>query len=293
MNVGRPLALFSLFLGLAFSASALAFPPNALLDGQGNAITSLEESLRSVRPGSVVIIGENHGVTPHQQQQLMVMNELRRQGLKVSVGLEFISHPSQQALDDYRAGLIDEETFLRQVDWQNPSFDFYRPQALFPLANEGSTSLGLNVPRGVTSQIAKKGLASLTLDQLKLLPPDFTLGRASYRERFLSQMPHLPSPEAQERYFVAQSAWDDTMAWIASQFILTHPDQVLVIVVGDFHVQYGGGLPDRLRARGVSEILTFSQVQIQGLSPEEINEQTQASAVYGPRADYIWLSEGE
>jgi uncharacterized iron-regulated protein len=73
-----------------------------------------------------------------------------------------------------------------------------------------------------------------------------------------------------------------------------HPDQVLVIIVGEFHVQYGGGTPDRLKARWPeARIMTLSQVWTEGMSPEEIQAELQPSSQEGPRADYIWLSSPE
>lgn len=279
-----------LFVSLVLSIHGYA-QTTGILEGSTLTPTTLEQAVSKVTPGSIVVIGENHGFKEHQRQQVTVMSALRAQGLKVSVGMEFFTYTHQALVDSYRAGSLSEADFLREIQWGSLSYDFYRAQALFPSLTEGAQTLALNAPRTLTGKVSKTGFSSLTPEELSLLPPNFTLGRGSYKQRFLGMMPHLPSPEAGERYFTAQSIWDDTMAWKAAEFISTHPDQVLVIVVGEFHVQYGGGLPDRLRQRSPqAAILTFSQVNTEGLSADELQNEIAPSQSEGPRADYLWLA---
>jgi uncharacterized iron-regulated protein len=251
----------------------------------------LVEAFQNIPQGSIVVLGENHGYAVHQAQHIAVLDTLRALGHKVSVGLEFFTYTEQNLVNDYRAGRLSEVDFLSAIKWGSPSYSFYRSQALFPNLADGSMTWALNAPRALTSKVAKTGLGSLTPAESALLPPNFSLGRDSYRERFLAMMPHLPSPEAGERYFAAQSIWDDTMAWRAQEFISQHPGQTLVIVVGEFHVQYGGGLPDRLRARlPNTRIVTLSQFNTYGLTEAEILNETRPSYDYGPRADLVWLA---
>ena len=63
-----------------------------------------------------------------------------------------------------------------------------------------------------------------------------------------------------------------------------------MIVVGDFHAQYGGGLPDRLRARGVQSVTVLSQIEAAGLTESELHDEAGPSTSYGPRADGVWIS---
>lgn len=276
------LALGTLFYGcLAFSQ---------LFDGRNAQESSLEALLERVQPGHIVILGENHGLQAHRDQHMQVLDGLRARGLKVSVGMEFVNYTDQGLLDQYRQGEISEERFLADLKWAGFSFDFYRDQILFPNLDLNETTLGLNIPRQITSKISRQGLASLDLYERGLLPADFAVGRDSYRQRFmLVAGHHCKSPE---NCFTAQCAWDDTMAWKATDFVKSNPDQVLVIVVGEFHVQYGGGLPDRIRARMPrAQLLTVSQVNGEGMLDEEKQDQLEHSLVDGPRADFVWISQ--
>jgi uncharacterized iron-regulated protein len=80
------------------------------------------------------------------------------------------------------------------------------------------------------------------------------------------------------------------MAYNAVQFLAAHPEQVLMILVGDFHAQYFGGLPDRLRARGIRSLVVVSQLSSEGLSPEELQAELQPHPRWGARGDYLWVT---
>lgn len=282
---------FGLFFSSMLILACAHAQTSGILRGSDLQPVELSDGLSQVTPGSVVIIGENHGFKEHQEQQVAVMQALRDMGLKVSVGMEFFTYTHQPLVDAYRAETLGEADFLEAISWGSPSFEFYRQQALFPNLAEGSETRALNAPRSLTGKVSKGGLEALTHEDWELMPPQFAAGRDSYKRRFLSMMPHLPNPAAGERYFLAQSIWDDTMAWQAVDFLRSHQDQVLVIVVGDFHVQFGGGLPDRIKTRAPElPVWTVSQVNTWGMTEEELAIEIAPSESEGPRADLLWLA---
>jgi len=262
---------------------------------------SMDQMIESIQPGTILIIGEYHGQKTIHDQQMSILYALRSKGFKVSVGLEFLNYTDQDLIQQYRSGLLSEVDFKSAVKWAGFDFGLYSPQLLFPQSADGEFGLGLNMPRSVTQTVSKNGLTSLTQDQLNLMPPQFTLGRDTYRERFINLMSdgHIPANKL-ENYFAAQSIWDDTMAWQIVEFVKNHQDHVFVVIVGEFHVQYGGGLPDRIAGRLLNlsqsdirltnvKIKTISQVWTQDLNQDEIRKELQPSEKYGPRADFISL----
>lgn len=261
-----------------------------IYEGRSLQTVSLENSTADVQPGSIMILGESHGLAAHRDQHLQVLQQLRAQGLKVSVGLEFINYTDQLSVDLYRSGELSDEQFLSAIKWTGFGFEFYKHQLIFPDVHNGEFSLGLNLSRTITSKISKNGLASLDEADLALLPPNFEVGRDSYKVRFMAAAgAHCKVPE---NCFAAQSAWDDTMAWTAVKFLKAHPEQVLVIVVGEFHAQYGGGLKDRILKRWPeARVKVMSQIWGEGLTEEEIQQELQPSEIEGPRADFIWVSK--
>ena len=276
------------FLGLSCAAFADSTGEGKLFRGPGLQPIELNQALESVKPGDIVVIGEVHGTVSSQSEQMAILQSLRAKGLQVSVGMEFLEYPQQNRIDQFRAGALSETDFLKAINWGSLPFPLYREQMLFPRSELNETTRALNAPRNITGKVAKGGLDSLTESERALLPPGLTRGNDQYFERFKKNIGHLPNPEAADRYFWAQSIWDETMAWQAIDQQSLHPDQVLVIIVGEFHVQYGGGLPARLRARGAQQVLTFSEVDITGLSPEERDQALQPDPVDGVRADFIW-----
>jgi uncharacterized iron-regulated protein len=286
----KSLKLYVIFaFGLIFGFSATS---NAqIYRGDTQAQSNLQDLIGSVKPGSVLVIGEMHGLQPVRDQQIEILTELRAQGHKVSTGMEFFNYTDQVFVDQYRLGEIDEATFLKAINWSGYDFGLYKDQLLY-----GEFGLGLNLTRDVTKVISKQGVGGLSADQASLLPPDFTIGRDSYRQRFFQAMGHPVPVASLENYFVAQSAWDDTMAWQTALFKKKHPDQTFVIIVGEFHVQFGGGLPERLKVRFAAEgipvdMITVSQIYTEGMTEQEIRDSLQPSVDEGARANFIWLSK--
>lgn len=264
---------------LSFLPISVAYA--SFYSGQGQP-SSLEVMVESIPNGAVLVIGEVHGQAPVQDQQMQILQALRDRGLKVHVAMEFFNWPFQELVNQYRLGNLSEPDFLQQIGWgKGFSFDYYRSQALWPRSSQGEQCLAINAPSSLTRKVSRMGLASLTDEDKALLPPQFQLGNQSYFERFKLAIGH-GTPEQMENYFAAQSIWDDTMAFRAVQTPAS--DAVTVIIVGEFHVQYGGGLPDRLRQRTNRPVVTLSQVdssqEPSGYLPDH---------KYGPRADYIWM----
>lgn len=284
--------------GLAVSVVVAAVAPllawgaeAALYDGRSGGPVTLEEALQRVRPGQVVIVTEEHDIRRHHDNQLAVLQVLLRRGLRISTGMEFLEYPDQIWVDRYAAGRMAEAEFLRAVRWGGYPFEWYRPLVLFP-RSAGGRALALNAPSFLSRALAQRGVEGLTGEERSWLPPGFQLGNALYFERFaLDVRQHGDlSEEMVRRFFAAQSAWDDTMAWQSVEYLRAHPEQVLVIVVGDFHASYGGGLPDRLRARGAGPVLVISQVSADGLTAEDVARVVAPDPHHGARADVVWVT---
>lgn len=281
------LSMIQLFL-LCMTTIACAHSQIWNAQGVPSDYQSLSESLKT---HSVIIMGENHGLKTHQSQHLEILKTLREQGRPVHVGLEFFSFPFQNQVDSYRLGQLPEADFLKAIDWGAIPFELYKPQAVFPDYSIGERTWALNAPRSLTGEISKIGVDQLSPDLKSLMPPGFALGRDSYRTRFLKVMgDHIKDPQKVQFFFEAQSTWDDTMAWRIQTFHEQYPDAILLVIVGEFHVQYGGGLPDRLKARGIKDALVISQVNSSEMNQEEIQKEVLPDPEYGPRADWIWTA---
>ncbi len=250
---------------------------------------SLEQFIQRIPKGAIVVLGEQHNLASIQQGQLDLLNALRKTGHKINVGLEFLKYTDQPQLDAFQKGQLSEEEF-KKSSWGQADFKFYRSQILFPNPATGEKVFAINSPTNLPLAIKEKGLAKLSVDEKALLPPNFELGGANYKERFVERMSgHVKDPEAMNRYFETQSVWDDTMAWKTCQGA-DSSDNTMVIVVGQFHVEYGDGLIHRIQARCGNKHPIISVYEYLFYN-DEIVDFTDfiPSTKYGPLSDYLMI----
>ncbi|MBC7753186.1 MAG: ChaN family lipoprotein, partial [Moraxellaceae bacterium] len=147
MNIksGFSILISNLFVLLISSCASAQ-----LLNGSTLSPIETQTVVNQVEPGSILIIGEMHGLVPVQAQQMEILNALRAKGLKLALGFEFFNYADQKFIDDFRAKRINEVDFLKAISWGNISFNFYKTQLLFPDAQLNEKALGLNVPSFVT-----------------------------------------------------------------------------------------------------------------------------------------------
>lgn len=249
----RLLLCIKFILFLSSAACAQTAIKENIFDLQKQKNIHLDHFVEEVQPGSILVLGESHAFNGQQNldqiKQLLLIQKLVQKFKNVSVGMEFINWPFQNQLDQYLNKSILEDDFLKQISWGGSPFKDYKPQILETLKGQGWT-YALNAPKELNSYISKNGLTNMPTKIGSLLPPSFVVGNQHYKKRFFDLMGDLSGHGVSgEYYFQAQSVWDDTMAWKAIEIMKSNPKGILVIIVGKFHVQYGGGLPDRIISR--------------------------------------------
>lgn len=262
---------------------------------------TLQEFAQVTRAGEILVFGEEHATLDnskdpatvrHHANHLRLMQALRAAvpARPVSVGMEFLAYPLQESVDLFRQGRLSESEFVDAVGWASTPIDIYGPKVLF---NGGGRTHALNIPRAISSQVARLGPEGLTPEQRELLPPRWDWGSTTYFERFRDAIKDHAPPDAIDRYFWAQSLWDDTMAWKAIEARNAQPEGILVIIVGAFHVEFGDGLPAELRKALPEAVRTILQVEVPDWSPETLTEATAPDPTFGEHADYLWVSHNE
>lgn len=272
----------------------LAGEASQLFDGKSLEVIQVEEATKSLPKGSILIIGELHDNQAHHDNQLTMVKSLIKHFPKgsVHVGMEFLNYTDQWILYEYLNNNMTTENFLEAVKWSQPeTFPFYSP-FIDLIKKDGGNVLGLNIPRSITSKVAKEGLDALNKKDLFFLPPTLLLGNENYYERFYAAVGggHVAEEKIQN-YFWAQSIWDDVMSETALYFIEKNPEDILVIIVGDFHVAYGGGLKEIIERKGFSQVYSISQVSSKGLEEEQVQSLISPHPKYGARGDWVWLSK--
>jgi uncharacterized iron-regulated protein len=277
-TLGMTLFSFSLFAETVFNS-----PIYSVKQGKFISFKQLSEQL-AIK--DLVVIGELHDRVTHHQNQRLILESLENR-VRFNVGLEFVSWDKQSLFNDYQEGRLPLIDFISQVWGEgNFSFDWYKP-LVEAAGRSGGWAYGINAPKKLASRIGRGGLDSLSEQERSMLPPNFTLGSDLYMERFIEAMGGHAPPNV-DNYFAAQSLWDESMAYQS----LIHRDQDLfVIIVGQFHIEYKLGLPARLKARNPNlDFATVIQLETKGQNPADVIRLLQADEKYGELGDYILLT---
>ncbi len=277
----KPLIVIMLGAGLWAAGAAAAAPGSPpVFDLHRAQKMTLAEIAPQLIGNRIVVVGEHHTDESHHRAQLQVIQALVKAGGRVAVGLEMFRRDSQESLDRWVAGDIGPRDFekIYAGNWTYP-WPLYR--RVFEYAREQRLPMiGLNVPREVTRQVARRGFASLDDAQRGLLS-DVT---CSIDEEYMSYIRSVYGAHSHGQtdftfFCEAQMVWDTAMAVYAVEYLKAHPGSVVVILAGVGHARKGA-IPRQVRQR--------SEVPVTVFLPEVPGE-IDAKTVDGADADYLLL----
>jgi uncharacterized iron-regulated protein len=220
--------------------------------------TAQRQILQSLRSANIIYLGEIHNSPTDHQDQLTILQDLRRHHASVAIGLEMFQKPFQPVLDRYLAGQISEAELQTQSEYQKRwGFPWENYAPLLRLAKAQKLPvIALNTPTEIIRKVAKQGLASLQGADLQYIPPIAEIDRSNTKYRdviFASYRQHQQQATANsksfDRFYEAQLLWDETMAATAATFYRQHPQHRLIVIAGQAHISYGHGIPSRVSRR--------------------------------------------
>lgn len=245
-----------------------------------NATLPLDQLVTQLATRQVVFVGEEHTRYDHHLNQLEIIKRLHDLDPNMAIGVEYFQQPFQQQVDDYIAGRISENEFLRATEYfQRWGYDYRLYAPIFRYAREQRIPVrALNVPTALVSTVAKVGIAGLAEKQRAYLPQNIERADEDYRNRLRDAFEAHPGakPEAFNHFVEAQLVWDEGMAESAATYLNANKSRRLVILAGAGHVVFGAGIPKRLARR------TNATYAIVLSSGEEIEPKI---------ADYLLLSK--
>ncbi len=201
----------------------------------------------------VVFVGETHDRYDHHLNQLEIIRRLHEVQPNLAIGVEYLQKQFQPQVDEYIAGKISENEFLKGVEYfQSWGYDYRLYAPIFRFAREQHIPVrALNVPGSLPSAVAKVGLAGLTKEQRAALPAEFGPADEGYKARLRAAFEAHQSgkPEAFDHFVEAQLAWDESMAANAADYLSANPNAHMVILAGAGHIEFGSGIPSRLERR--------------------------------------------
>lgn len=198
----------------------------------------------------VVFIGESHDRYDHHLNQLELIRRLQQLNPDLAIGVEYLQQPFQAEVDDYIAGRITENEFLRRTEYYKGwGYDYRLYAPIFRFAREQHIPVrALNVPTEVASASAKSGIAGLTPEQRAYLPEKIEPADDGYKGRLRAAFEGHGSakPGAFDHFVEAQLTWDEGMATSAAKYLNSNPGRRMVILAGSGHIAFGAGIPSRL-----------------------------------------------
>ncbi len=269
MNLFKTTIALSLSLCFILTLPAWAAEPT-ITTAQG---TPLDRTLviNGLIDQNIIYLGETHDSSADHQVQLEILQELHKRRPNVSIALEQFQRPYQRILDDYQQGKLTEAQLVTNSEYETRwgfPWALYKPLLQFAKTNN-LPLIALNTPSEVTRKVGRQGLESLTFADRRFIPALSTIqiGPDSYRDRIQkiytemhpakSGKPSGTSPSSTDpsnsqrftRFFEAQVLWDETMADRIVQAVQQNPDRLIVVLVGQGHLFYHDGIPNRVTRR--------------------------------------------
>ena len=132
---------------------------------------------------------------------------------------------------------------------------YYRDVLLFARA-QAIQIFAINAPRELVAAVRKTGIAGLSPEQAKRMPPRVDTESADHLALFKAQVGGGDAlhggmtDETWKGMQAAQATWDAAMAWNAVQALrgATDANTIMVVLVGSGHVAYGLGIERQARA---------------------------------------------
>ena len=267
----------------------------AVIDPENGNDSGWEWMLERISGADIVLLGELHDHAVGHAIQLALVEDVLDQFPKSAVAFEMLERDEQHRVDDYMDGVIDAiklSSLTQSTNWgaRGGWAAWYQP-IIDAVKDRGGVVVAANAPRRYV-KLARTGgfdrIDSLPKERRSLVDYPAELSGGRYRERFWEFAAHHEDSGEEEidvttidpddpllPMYRSQQTWDATMA---QSIINTKPstERKVLLLVGQFHVEYDGGIVQELRKRMPrASVLVIS---IQREFPEEDWQGTPPSA---------------
>lgn len=239
---------------LLASANLTAFAAPNILKVESKRSVEYSQFLDAIEPSDVIFIGETHDDKKHHENQLDIIRRLHARNISLAIGLEMFSIDSQQQLDDWTNGKLDEESF-KKIYARNWSYDWQLYRDIFMFAREKHIPMiALNVPKPIISKVMRQGSAALNDADKRVLPPhmSWTLNtpQTEYLKRITGQVfGNKPAVLPFANFCAAQALRNNVLAWSILKYADKNPKNKAIVLTGTWHA-IKNGAPEQLAQYG-------------------------------------------
>lgn len=171
---------------------------------------------------------------------------LQTVGRKPALLLEFFERDHQLAIDDYLAGLTDEDAFKTATGRRATNYPDAHRDMLETTKTAGGVVFAANAPRRYVRLSRAEGYAPLRAmtpaQRATFVLPKDEQGPPAYRDRFVQAMGGMDANHGGSGpldFLRSQLVWDATMADSVARALKAGHEPV-ALVVGRFHVEFDG-----------------------------------------------------
>ncbi|MFG0242324.1 MAG: ChaN family lipoprotein [Phycisphaerales bacterium JB054] len=217
-----------------------------VFDRQGE-VSTWNEMLSGLADADIIVIGETHGHPLGLSAAAALWDDLLKTRPQAALAMEFFERDQQVALDDYLAGITDEEAFREAARRSQGNYPEGHRQMVEAAREAGRPVIAANAPRRYVRMTTPQGyerLTGLSDAQRRMFEPPAQLVEGRYRDEFFGLMSggghgeSMPEGMVEKMYF-SQQLWDSTMAASVVNATL-RGSRPVVLVVGRFHADFDG-----------------------------------------------------
>jgi len=253
--------------------------PAGWFDPAAGTALGADAALAELAAKRVVLLGESHDDAEHHLWQGQVLAALASRRPDTVVAFEMFPRRAQPVLDDWTAGKLSTDEFLKQSRWTQVwgfGAEMYMP--LFQMARmNGLEMVGANVDRALVRRVGKEGWAAVPeaeRDGVGTPTPASEAYRRSLAGVYRGKMAAMAArghgkadgkskeitlddvlADAGFQHFVeAQLTWDRAMAEAMAEAAQGTPNTLVVGIVGRGHAEFGHGIPHQLKDLGIADV---------------------------------------
>jgi uncharacterized iron-regulated protein len=270
--------------------SAPIGPEEILRLPEGDQIT-FSQLLDDLDKTRVIFVGESHDQIEHHQIQVKLLQNFVTKGMDVVIGMEMFERSQQPILDRWSQGLLTEQEFLKEVQWESAwgmNYELYK--GILDMAKSHHLKvLGLNIPRDLVRKVAENGMDGLPPEDRKVLP-EMDLTNQPHRAYIASIYKGHEKGSAKdfENFYEAQCLWDEGMAESLTEFLKSSEGKgrTVLVFAGSGHVVFGFGIPKRFYRRIPISYQAIVLRAWQGKIDKEFTFTESSSSL----ANFLWIT---
>jgi len=222
---------------------------------------------KNLATSDAVMLGELHDRLEHHRWQLSSLAQLRAHEPNMVIGIEMLPRSSQQALDAWVSGQLDEEEFLRESKWYEHWG--FNPELYLPILHfarlHGIPIHALDIERDLVRRIGRDGWDAVPIDERYGIT-----AHASPDQKYLDGLKLMFDRHAahgmnmeEETFIRSQLARDRALAQGIHQARNDQDEPPLVVaLIGRGHLDYGYGVPRQLKDLGLTKIPVLLPVSV-------------------------------